>query len=211
MTVKRIPLGPVEANCYVVCDEKSGDGAVIDAGGFDEALLDEIKNAGIKNLKYILCTHGHFDHISGMPELKKRFPLAQITVSLEDAPLLSDSKKNLAEYFGVYAPHFFADKTVVDGDELFLGNKKLRVLFTPGHSKGSVCYICDEEELVFSGDTLFKLTVGRTDLWGGDSIELSKSLEKLMTLPDSYTVYTGHNISTTIGSERVRNRFFRRK
>lgn len=211
MTVIRMPLGPVEANCYVVSDEKSGEGALVDVGGFSEELLCEIKNAEIKKLKYILCTHGHFDHISGIPKLKKHFPEAKITISTEDAPLLSDTEKSLADYFGVYQPHFKADLTVKDGDELFLGNKRLRVLFTPGHSQGSVCYICDEDETVFSGDTLFKFTVGRTDLWGGNADELSRSLEKLMSLPDSFTVYTGHNIQTTIGSERVRNRFFRRK
>lgn len=211
MYIKRIPIGPATANCYIVSDEKSGDGAVIDAGGFDEALLEEIAAAKIKNLKYILCTHGHFDHISGIPELKKHFPEAKITISTEDAPLLSDSKKSLAEYFGIFQPHFEADKALKDGDELFLGDMRLRVMLTPGHSRGSVCYICDSERLLFSGDTLFKFTVGRTDLWGGDSTLLSQSLEKIMTLPDDYTVFTGHNIETTIGSERARNRFFRRK
>lgn len=211
MYIKRIPIGPATANCYIICDEKSGEGAVIDAGGFDDALLEEISVAKIKSLKYILCTHGHFDHISGIPELKKRFPEAEITISTEDAPLLSDSKKSLAEYFGVFQPCFKADKAVKDGDELFLGDTCLRVMLTPGHSRGSVCYICDSERLLFSGDTLFKFTVGRTDLWGGDSTLLSQSLEKIMTLPDDYTVFTGHNIETTIGSERVRNRFFRRK
>ena len=102
-------------------------------------------------------------------------------------------------------------ESAYENDTLEIGSKKLRVLETPGHSLGGVCYICDEEKFVFSGDTLFKLTVGRTDLWGGNLNELLDSVEKLMLLSDDYEVFTGHNISTTIGSERVRNRYLRKK
>lgn len=209
--VKRLPLGPIGANCYVLCDKKSGEGAVIDVGGFEERLLDEINDAGIKYLKYILCTHGHFDHIGGIPELKKHFPKARVLIEKDDGDLLFDSEKNLADYFGAESPRFKADGFIFDNDELFLGETKLRVMKTPGHSRGSVCFVCDEEKLVFSGDTLFKFTVGRTDLWGGNAAELSRSLEKIMTLPDDYKVYTGHNIPTEIGRERVGNRFFRKR
>lgn len=211
LVVKRLPLGPIGANCYILCDEKSGEGAVIDVGGFEKRLLDEISGAGIKNLKYILCTHGHFDHISGIPELKKHFPSAEILIDKDDKDLFFDGEKNLADYFGAVSPHFKADGLLFENEELFLGETKLRVMKTPGHSRGSVCFICDKEKIVFSGDTLFKFTVGRTDLWGGSLEELSKSLEKIMTLPDDYKVYTGHNIPTTVGDERTGNRFFRKR
>lgn len=211
MYIKRLPLGDVEANCYIICDEETKVGAVLDVGGFSEELLNEIKAAGIEELKYILCTHGHFDHIAGVKRLKEIYPEAKIVIGEKDAILTEDSDKNAADYFGAPFNSFKPDALVKENDYLEIGGKKLRVLATPGHSPGGVCYVCDEEKLLFSGDTLFKLTVGRTDLWGGNLNELLDSVERLMLLSDDYTVYTGHNISTTIGSERVRNRYLRKK
>ena len=153
---------------------------------------------------------------------RKRYPHgwrdAQ-TVSIIGWPSYSDayyrkfvcSRFIAADYFGASFEKFKPDILVKENDQLEIGSKKFRVLETPGHSLGGVCYICDEEKFLFSGDTLFKLTVGRTDLWGGNLNELLDSVEKLMLLSDDYIVYTGHNISTTIGSERVRNRYLRKK
>ena len=211
MYIKRLPLGGVEANCYIICDEETKIGAVLDVGGFSDALLNEIKEAGIEELKYILCTHGHFDHIAGVKKLKEIYKNAEIVIGEKDAILTEDSEKNMANYFGAAYDSFKPDVLVKENDCLEIGSKKLRVLETPGHSLGGVCYICDDEKLLFSGDTLFKLTVGRTDLWGGNLNELLDSVEKLMLLSDDYAVYAGHNISTTIGSERVRNRYLRKK
>ena len=211
MYIKRLPIGDVEANCYIICDEETKVGAVIDAGGFSDVLLKEIEEAQIKDLKYILCTHGHFDHIAGVKKLKDIYTEAKIVIGEKDAILTEDSEKNVANYFGTVFESFKPDITVKENDILKIGNVSFRVLETPGHSLGGVCYICDDEKLLFSGDTLFKLTVGRTDLWGGNINELLDSVEKLMLLSDDYAVYTGHNISTTIGSERVRNRYLRKK
>jgi glyoxylase-like metal-dependent hydrolase (beta-lactamase superfamily II) len=211
MYIKRLPLGDVEANCYIICDEETKVGAVIDAGGFSDVLLKEIEESGIKELKYILCTHGHFDHIAGVKKLKDIYTEAKIVIGEKDAILTEDSEKNVANYFGAVFESFKPDITVKENDILEIGNTSFRVLETPGHSLGGVCYVCDEEKFLFSGDTLFKLTVGRTDLWGGNINELLDSVEKLMLLSDDYAVYTGHNISTTIGSERVRNRYLRKK
>ena len=211
MYIKRLPLGDVEANCYIICDEETKVGAVIDAGGFSDVLLKEIEESGVKELKYILCTHGHFDHIAGVKKLKDIYTEAKIVIGEKDAILTEDSEKNVANYFGAVFESFKPDITVKENDILEIGNTSFRVLETPGHSLGGVCYVCDEEKFLFSGDTLFKLTVGRTDLWGGNINELLDSVEKLMLLSDDYAVYTGHNISTTIGSERVRNRYLRKK
>ena len=211
MYIKRLPIGDVEANCYIICDEETKVGAVLDAGGFSDELLNEIKTADIKELKYILCTHGHFDHIAGVKKLKMLYPEAKIVIGEKDAILTEDSDKNVADYFGAVFEKFKPDVLVKENDCLEIGTKKFHVLETPGHSLGGVCYICDEEKFLFSGDTLFKLTIGRTDLWGGNLNELLDSVEKLMLLTDDYVVYTGHNISTTIGSERVRNRYLRKK
>ncbi len=211
MYIKRLPLGDVEANCYIVCDGETKVGAVLDVGGFSEELLNAIKEAEIEELKYILCTHGHFDHIAGVKRLKELYPKAEIVIGEQDAILTEDVEKNMANYFGASFDGFKPDILVKENDQLEIGSKKFRVLATPGHSLGGVCYVCDEEKILFSGDTLFKLTVGRTDLWGGNLNELLDSVEKLMLLSDDYIVYTGHNISTTIGSERVRNRYLRKK
>lgn len=211
MFIKRLPLGDVEANCYIVADEGTKTGAVIDAGGFSEELLSSIKEAGIENLKYIMCTHGHFDHIAGVKKLKEHFPSAEIVIGAEDAILTEDADKNASKYFGVSFDSFKPDVLVKENDILTIGKKEFKVLETPGHSKGGVCYVCESEKILFSGDTLFKLTVGRTDLWGGSINELLDSIEKLMLLSDDYTVLTGHNISTTIGNERIRNRYLRKK
>jgi glyoxylase-like metal-dependent hydrolase (beta-lactamase superfamily II) len=211
MFIKRLPLGDVEANCYIVADEGTKTGAVIDAGGFSEELLSSIKEAGIENLKYIMCTHGHFDHIAGVKKLKEHFPSAEIVIGAEDAILTEDADKNASKYFGASFDSFKPDVLVKENDILTIGKKEFKVLETPGHSKGGVCYVCESEKILFSGDTLFKLTVGRTDLWGGSINELLDSIEKLMLLSDDYTVLTGHNISTTIGNERIRNRYLRKK
>ena len=211
MYIKRLPTGVFCANCYILCDEKSKDGAVIDVGDCTEELLSEIKRAGIENLKYILCTHGHFDHISGIPELKKEYPEALVVIGENDAELLCDREKSLAEAFGFYQQTFHTDKTVKDGNILMLGETELRVLETPGHSPGGVCYVCNKEKIVFSGDTLFRYSIGRTDMWGSDFTTLLNSLDKLMLLDDTFKVFPGHNSDTTIGIERENNRYIRRK
>ncbi len=211
MYVKRLPLGAVNANCYILKDEKTGDGAVIDPGEYCEELEKEITLSDIKDLKYILCTHGHFDHVSGVKELKKNHPETKIAIGKNDGELLNSQQKSLAEHFGFFLPECTADILLSENDVVNIGETQLTVLDTPGHTPGGVSYICHKEKCVFTGDTLFKLTIGRTDRWGADLQTLLNSVEKLVKLPDDYTVYTGHNISTVIGDEKKRNRYLRMK
>lgn len=188
-------------NTYIVTDEETGDTAVVDPSLSEESLIEKIKD---KNVKYILITHGHFDHIGGVNLVKEKTG-AKIVVHKEDEEMLCDSKKNYGEKI---AP-IYADVLVEDGTELMLGNAKITVLHTPGHTKGGVCYIFNEDRIMFSGDTLFKLTAGRTDLYGGDARTELRSLLKIAELEGDYKVYPGHDDSTTLEYERQYNRYMR--
>ncbi|HZJ75153.1 MAG TPA: MBL fold metallo-hydrolase [Clostridia bacterium] len=212
MEVNCIALGEYQANCYVLCDRTTGEGAVVDPGDCNEQLLSLINLSGIKTLKYILLTHGHFDHIIGTNQLKKHFPNALTAISEPDKICLKSVEHNLlGEKYADVFEEIEEDVIIKDKDLIKIGQSTLKVLETPGHSRGSVCFISEKDKFVITGDTLFYLTVGRTDFEGGDASQLSDSIDKLMLLDDLFTVYPGHNKGTTIGSERKRNRYLRHR
>lgn len=206
MKVQQIPLPPIGANCYIVTDEKTNHAVVIDPGSCTTELLSLIEG---KQVDYILLTHGHFDHILGVTALKEHCS-ARVAIHTDDAEMLINDKLSYA-YNNHSQGQFpvLADLLLEDGDEIKFGEAKLKVMHTPGHSKGSVCYISDKA--IFTGDTLFCLTVGRTDLYGGSLAQLIASIDKLMALPGDCVLYTGHNRSTTLQAERNHNRYFRKK
>ena len=207
VTVDSLALGPVSANTYIVTDDATGETAVIDAGACTDELLDKLKD---KNVRYILLTHGHYDHILGVPALKAHTG-AEVLIHKADADCFWDTEKSLASFDRSFSQTpMKADRLLSDGDEIHLGDTVLSVLHTPGHTKGGVCYIDYQDRLIFSGDTLFCLTAGRTDFPGGSFEELMASLITLRNLPGDYIVYPGHNRTTTLEHERVRNRYMRR-
>ena len=207
VTVDSLALGPVSANTYIVTDDATGETAVIDAGACTEELLDKLKD---KSVRYILLTHGHYDHILGVPALKAHTG-AEVLIHKADADCFWDTEKSLASFDHSFSQTpMKADRLLSDGDEIHLGDTVLSVLHTPGHTKGGVCYIDYQDRLIFSGDTLFCLTAGRTDFPGGSFEELMASLITLRNLPGDYIVYPGHNRATTLEHERVRNRYMRR-
>lgn len=207
-SVKTIAQGPVQANTHILQDTATGQIAVVDAGDCTPALLAALSGGEVR---YILLTHGHFDHILGVAALKAKFPNAEICIHRADADCLSDPEKSLCVLDGscVQTP-VQPDRLLADGDTVTVGESTLTVLHTPGHTKGGVCYADFDGRLLCTGDTLFCLTAGRTDFAGGSDEELLASLIRLKHLDGDFTVYTGHNRSTTLAFERTHNRYMRR-
>ena len=202
MIIKRFIAGRLENNIYLVADEKSSEAVLIDATQDLPEIQKAVKDLGVK-VKYILLTHGHFDHIFGLNSLKKS--LNAPAVICKDDLVISDNINEFTRLFGLpdsVPPKY--DMYIKDGDEILLGSYKIKVIHTPGHTEGGVCYLVDGK--LFSGDTLFRGSVGRTDLFGGNFGKLSDSIKnKLFKLDDKTEVFPGHGDITTIGFEKKYN------
>ena len=206
MIVENFISGPVSANTYLVIDEKTGDAALIDIGECTAEILAALQDERIRNFRYILLTHGHFDHIDGVAALKKQYPKTPVAIHEADEACLHDDLLSLARGFGCVAQEKLdADILLHDGDTLPFGDGEIQVIHTPGHTKGGVTYCIGGA--LFTGDTLFYLSIGRTDFPGGSYEELNDSVHKLFALPGDYPVYTGHDRTTSLDFERKHNRF----
>ena len=203
MIVKVLTVGPLAENCIIIYDEKTKDCVIIDPGADGEDILEEVKNF---NVKAILATHGHLDHVGQVGFLKQ----------VLDIPFYMNVKDNFLINNDIF-PGFSMivkatkcpepDFDLKEGDILTFGSISLSVIETPGHTPGSVCFYNEENKILISGDTLFAGSVGRVDLPGGNGSELEKSLKKLMNLPEDTVVYPGHGNRTTIGREKRLNPF----
>ena len=204
MILKRLQVKTPQdllTNSYVVCDEQSKEAMVIDPGGEPEKIAEALDILGA-NLKYIFITHCHADHIGGISKLKE-LKGGKILISRDDSEGLNNEDITLAYYINMQNPELEADSRVDDNDLIHVGDLEFKVISTPGHTKGGLSLYCEKERLVFSGDTMFSGTWGRTDLPTGDFTELMNSItDKLMTLPDETIVYPGHGKTTMISDER---------
>ena len=206
MIIKTFPLGLIGTNAYLLIDETAKEAVIIDLGGDYREIFDEIENYNAK-LQYILNTHGHFDHILGEKEAQE-ICNAPVYIHENDKILLENLPKQL-ERFGFVNNAQPPDnvKTFTEKNIFKIGNNEIKVIHTPGHTPGSVCFLIGKN--LFSGDTLFYTSVGRTDFEGGSFAQLSSSItEKLFKLDDDITVYPGHDTKTTIGYEKKYNCYF---
>ena len=199
MEINTLILGDIGVRCYQVATEDAA--VVIDPGFKNDKILRFLEENKNKE-RLILLTHAHFDHVSYAEELRKLSGV-KIAIGELDNPALADTEYNLSYAFGVDMKPFEADVLLKDGEEFSIGSLKIKVMHTPGHTKGSVCYLMGE--ILFSGDTLFYESIGRDDYKGGNGAELNSSLLKLLELPDYISVLPGHNRDTTIAHERKYN------
>ena len=204
MIVKALTVGPLMENCFIVGCEETKQAVVIDPGDEADRILEEIQKLQL-TLKYIINTHGHFDHVGANKGLKEATG-AEILIHPLDAPMLGSISASAASFGlqGVDSPP--ADQTIQEGDTVSFGNITFQIFDTPGHTPGGISLYTDEH--VFVGDALFAGSIGRTDFPGGDYDTLIASIrERLYILPDEVVVYTGHGPETTIGREKRSNPF----
>ncbi len=198
-------IGLYATNCYIITDKVTGLSAAVDCAVFNGDFERLMRRANVSQLEYILLTHGHFDHICGVKDLNEKYG-GKICISENDAPCLSDEYKSLNASMGYTAQGLTkADILLHDEDIITLGETKIRVISTPGHTAGSVCFVTEDE--IFSGDTLFHLSVGRVDLPGGDKRNLINSLKKLAEISGEHRVFPGHGSATRLSFEKAHNSF----
>lgn len=216
MFIHKIPVGPLKVCCYIVAGKISNDAMIIDPGADAEAIIDFLKK-GRLTPKIIVLTHGHGDHIGANTGLKKAFPDIQICIHEEDQDMLPYPAKNLsilsAFYGGPTVRSPLANRLLRDGDTITVDEHIFDVIHTPGHTPGGICLSSKKREngkppILFSGDTLFKESIGRTDFPGSDQEKLLRAIkERLFVLDEDTIVYPGHGPSTTILEEKKHNPF----
>lgn len=201
MKIEKMPVGIIYTNCYIFSTDQK-NAAVVDPGGNAERILAYLEQNGL-TLSMILLTHGHHDHVAAVWELREKTG-APLYIQQEDGEMLQDAKLLFCSSEPYFSFTPITDYTILhDGDELELDELNIRVVHTPGHTKGSSVYLVGES--MFSGDTLFARNIGRCDLYGGDYNVMKQSLKKLAELEGDYTVYPGHGENTTLGEERRHN------
>jgi glyoxylase-like metal-dependent hydrolase (beta-lactamase superfamily II) len=207
MIQKGLEVGLLQVNCYIIGDEESKEAVVIDPGGDEQEILEVLNYHQLK-LKYIIDTHGHFDHVDANQPLKEATG-AQILIHEADAQMLNQPSAEAMFFTGNRLRLSQADVLLQEGDRISFGPYRLKVLHTPGHTPGGISLVMEDHPYVYVGDLLFNGSIGRTDFPGGSYNELILAVRmKIFPLGDNYTVYPGHGPVTTVGHERKYNPFF---
>lgn len=208
LTVYSLLLGKeFQSNCYVAENENK-EAFAVDIGGDPDELLKFIKQNGL-TLKKILLTHGHYDHFRGVAAVAENTG-AEVFIHMEDEKMLTNAKESLAPFIGAKDFEPVSTYTLLnDGDIIDFSGTQIKVIHTPGHTRGGVCYVCEDK--IFSGDTLFNMSIGRTDFPGGDHSTLLRSLGKIAALSGEkdYEIYPGHDRKTTLSYEMRHNPYMR--
>ncbi|MGO1819894.1 MAG: MBL fold metallo-hydrolase [Senegalia sp. (in: firmicutes)] len=206
MLIRELSSGVYGANCFIVASQETKDAIIIDPSDNTKGLIGIINDENL-NVKYIVLTHGHGDHIGGIVELKEATN-SEILIHEDDKEMLEDKELNLSSQMPMVTVEISPDALLKDGDLIKFGNLEAKVIHTKGHTKG--CISIKIGDNIFTGDTLFKGSIGRTDLYGGSYDDIIASIkDKLMIYEDHITVYPGHGPSSTIGYERNNNPFLR--
>jgi len=210
MIVKTLVLGELENNTYILSCKETKECIIIDPANEPDKIVDYVKNNSLK-VKYIVQTHGHFDHIVGTRKLKEAVN-GKILLHKDDLPLYQNLESQLRTYGVIVKKPLDIDCFIDDNDEITFGKDiTAKIIHTPGHSPGGIClyFENDGKPLLFSGDTLFAGSVGRTDLWGGSFEQIIQNIkDKIFTLDDNTVVYPGHGDVTSVSKEKKYNRFF---
>lgn len=202
-----MPAGVYAANCYIVYSEKTKAGIIVDPGGDADDLINTIDENCI-SLKYIVLTHGHGDHIGGVKALQGKYKVP-LLIHEDESELLRDGIKNLSSVMATGTIELVPDRTLKDGDIIEFGDLSAKIIHTPGHTKGGICLLIND--ILITGDTLFKHSIGRTDLQGGNPEDLLNAIkQKILVLPDDTVIFPGHGEKSTIESEKLYNPFLRR-
>jgi glyoxylase-like metal-dependent hydrolase (beta-lactamase superfamily II) len=203
MFIKTVIVGPLQVNCFIVADGLSKKAMVVDPGDEPDRIMDVIKKNSL-DVQYIVCTHGHFDHVGAVGDIKDATK-ARVALHREEIVIYNAAKVTAQKWGFLAEDQPDPDMLLSDGDAVTIGGLSFSVFHTPGHSPGGICLYAGD--IVMTGDTLFAGSVGRTDFYGGDINKLAESFRRLMVLPEGTQVLPGHGPTSTIGSEKTDNMF----